>query len=286
MFRPMHPSIRDKRIQQLWLELERRIAEGFATSPGGSGIVWRPGAPPGQGVLTTWPEVMEQIADSPSPLVVLCDNSLAPCEIPPGTYDMRGATFSGVSIVASSNAISVEIQDGAFLQDLAGVTDTMLLAAAPTSGPCLTFSQLAGASRVFVLERGAQLQNNGTGPMIHVASPDVFLLATVMAATLSPGSSGSAVVDAAAGSTVLAFVQTSPGALCTDWLSGAGGLLVAADASYQAPSLASHTGGETVLFIDQALSTGYNPSNPGDWSTVPTTVGQALDLIAAKISPV
>lgn len=41
----------------------------------------------------------------------------------------------------------------------------------------------------------------------------------------------------------------------------------------------------TKSMIDKANGVGYTPATPGDWNTVPTTVAQALDLIAVKINP-
>lgn len=35
-----------------------------------------------------------------------------------------------------------------------------------------------------------------------------------------------------------------------------------------------------------AYDIAYTPADPSKWSTVPSTVGQALDLIAANLNPV
>lgn len=43
----------------------------------------------------------------------------------------------------------------------------------------------------------------------------------------------------------------------------------------------------TLIRVDDAFGLAYTPTNPGDWiAPPPTTVQEALDRIAAKISPV
>jgi hypothetical protein len=42
--------------------------------------------------------------------------------------------------------------------------------------------------------------------------------------------------------------------------------------------------GPTLIYFDEASGIKYSPSTPGDWSTVPTKVSQALDLLANTFS--
>ena len=265
-----------------------RLADQIDNGNGEGSFVWRPGGVSNKNTLISWAEVMNVITQSSAPILLFCDNSLAPCQIPSGgPYDMKGARISGIALLNSSNAISVDMADGAILQNLGGVTDTMLLSANPTTGPCLIFTQFGSNSRDFVIERGAQIQNNGSVPMIEIVNGQLFLFGITVAAQVVGGSLNAPFINAQNGSTVVLFLQTSPAGLSNDWLSGGGNLLAACDASYQPPTLALHTGSLSRLYLDQAQGVSYNPTNVGDWNNnAPTDVMNALDRIAAKITPI
>lgn len=56
--------------------------------------------------------------------------------------------------------------------------------------------------------------------------------------------------------------------------------------SYPKHANISTTGTPTITLLSDAYGTGYAPAVPGNWSTVPSTVQQALDLIAVHLNPV
>lgn len=57
-------------------------------------------------------------------------------------------------------------------------------------------------------------------------------------------------------------------------------------ASYPKHSNVSITGTPTVTLLNDAYGTLYTPAVSGNWTTQPTTIQQALDMIAAKIGPI
>lgn len=56
--------------------------------------------------------------------------------------------------------------------------------------------------------------------------------------------------------------------------------------SYPKHANVSITGTPTITLLSDAYGTGYTPAVPGNWSTVPSTIQQALDLIAVHLNPV
>lgn len=62
--------------------------------------------------------------------------------------------------------------------------------------------------------------------------------------------------------------------------------LTSDSASYPVYSEITVTGTPTITLLNDAYGTLYTPATPANWGTVPTTIQQALDLIAAHLNPV
>ncbi len=152
---------------------------GAAAEGGGGGggtINWRPD---GAGDAVTWAEVMMLLAEfGYGEATILASQFGGPYAIPPGIYDVKGATFEG--ILGNASGTIVDVADGAVLHDCLGVRGGVALALHGTSGPALTFTQPGGGSPAsFAIEKDAFVANFGTAPAIVVPDATQFVVAGI-----------------------------------------------------------------------------------------------------------
>lgn len=186
------------------------------TSAGGNSVIFKPSG--GAGVLTTWAEVMAAVASSPVPLrIIVVEGVPNDTLVPPGTWDMRYATLAGPSPAANSG---LYLDDGAVLLDIRAV-DSLTVAGASTTGPCLEFTPTGGGLvGVTVYDTGLFVNASPSNlPMVSVSAGEAFALAAQSARAFQ--STGPAFMDLAAGALgVVAFAGPLLDSLPTNLASG------------------------------------------------------------------
>lgn len=138
---------------------------------GSAGVLWKPGAPSGNGQYATWAEVYAVIQATPGRVVVFTDGSLALPVIPAGLYDLGSRVMlepsaPKFSLRGPPLSCAVSLSDGAVLHNLLSITESLRLIGNQTTAPCLTF----GANSTLQISTGALLENLGSRPMIDVDS--------------------------------------------------------------------------------------------------------------------
>ena len=125
-------------------------------------IAWRPD---GGGNAKTWDDVMVRIAASPVPMVIDVAPQVLPYAIPasPSAYNLKYATFS--SRLAAPTT-TVDVLDGAVLQDLSMLSGDVGLQFHSTSGDALKYTPIPNAPGVLAIQRSARIRNAGAVPVI------------------------------------------------------------------------------------------------------------------------
>lgn len=158
----------DLRFSQYFRRLRHYIRHVSTSAALNEGIVWRAGSPSQGNQLQTWAEVYTLIQASDGDIVVFVDNSIAPCIVPVGTYDLMGhVTFSPhISTADNIPTINVELADGAVFKNIKGLDGNVGVIGNSTSGPALVFDiyNPQGFGNI----NGGVFINNGTVPMIEV----------------------------------------------------------------------------------------------------------------------
>lgn len=133
-------------------------------SGAGSGINWDDtGATPG--ALTSWADVYAAVQSSPGPSTIYV---LGNGTVPAGIYQMR---YSDLVAKGIAGEITVTLQDGALLRNVSQVKQSLRLLSISTA-PVLENDPVSPVSIAFLaLREGAVLENQGTAPMMVLASP-------------------------------------------------------------------------------------------------------------------
>lgn len=236
----------------------------------------------------TWEEVVTAIAAGQlAPTVVFAQ---------PGQYaiakslDLRGGKLASLS--PATGQVSVTLGESATLDNLGGLTDGVVLTVKPSTQPALRLP-MGGAPAVVLIERGAALRNESTTGMRafpDVAAGSVLVVAFFTAAQTAVPPSTAPLVRCTGGTLIAPIYgpHASPGDGWATDSTGTSTLVYHCDSTF--PEVAPLTPGfnpASVVKFQGSLSrsVAYTPANPADWAwapTVPTTVGQALDYLAAK----
>lgn len=219
---------------------------GASTGGGGGGVVWNPGGTEAPGVATTWAQVMEAFAGSPGEFRVSLDTSGGGAfTIPSGTYNLE-SRLQFLQAAPTESQVTVSLDDGAVLQDLAGVYRNVTLELNPTAAPALTLTD----GRAIEFDVGAVLDNQGSYAGLEVGAGESVGLefyrgsrATATSATL---------VDLAAATAQLRAVFQGDSQASTNWVSGTAGttLTYRVDASFATVTLASPPATVTTVKTD------------------------------------
>lgn len=258
-----------------------------ATNTFANGIIFRPGAPSNGNIVRTWAEVKAYVAATNGAINIYVDNSLAPAVVDPGVTDFQGRAFlrAGSPIIAPA-PMQLDVPDGAILKDLAGILFSLNVVLHGTTGPTLSFSRV----QTFGAFGGAVLDNQGTVPAIDV-DPTAFglILSTALGGRIS--ATTAPIVSVPNPGQGLILVLFTGGAFTGPSVAigpvGAG-LQIVYDASAQSlPTVPGWLGTVSLAPLGKASQVDYTPAVLADWSGVtPTSVANALDRIAAKISPI
>jgi hypothetical protein len=235
-------------------------------------FVFRPGGVAAGNVYTSWATMLAAVALVAGPKWISFDTSLAPCTVPAGTWNVDQCTIAG--IIPGSTLTFLNGAHLTFLQVTFGggciFTNTGATAVATLTSPL-----------VIVNVTDASLSASGAGHFFDLTAGflEVVLIAGAFLAAGSP------VLGVAAGLTAVALM-TSESQFANGTLSGLGTV----QAQLTSDCLPGVQGGLTTYTVVQASNSNqdkYTPAVLANWSgTAPTSVANALDRIAAKITPI
>jgi hypothetical protein len=273
---------RDYVLGLLWRALSRAAS---AQRSALTSVVLRPGDTSGApGVFTSWAALYAACSSIPGGVRVFVDDSIvSPVHMTAGgPFNLNGWRFSGAaSFTDAEGTAALVIDDGVTWDGSKSATLTIESLDVSSAAPANVCTIAAGAEFNLTLF-GTRIVMTGAGALFDVTTTGLggFLLATLQLSNLGDGTH--AVVNA--GSTpdfctidsfVGSFVETGSVTGCIfAFDSSAGGGLIPG-ASY------------TFVQRDHAEFMAYNASVPANWSgTSPASVANALDRIAAKITPI
>lgn len=257
-------------------------------------FVFRPGEPaPAGDVFASWPLLVAAARAKQIGLkVVYFDNTLAACVIPAGAWDFLSPTsFVGnwkgrVGAGAGSQATPVTVDPGATLVNVGDFCDVVITSNAAANTAVIT---TAAGNAAFLFRGGTAIIQAGAGSFIKQTAAGTTCLWLEGFAAFRTGV-GPVYENTAAGN-VLALEMFDGSGLQGSVLKGVAGgtyLAILNGANPQIvtaqPALA---GGLTIILLALAKQVAYAPAVVGDWTGVaPTSVANALDRIAAKITPI
>lgn len=239
-------------------------------------FVYRPGGVAGGSVFTTWPTLMAAVALAQGPKLIEVDASLAPAHVPAGLWNLNDVGFTANmldTLVLDNGAVFVAT--GTFSIDVNVTLESESAAAIVTVAPGTTVLLYAANGASWVSDAGA-------APFFHVPA------GATLDATFYTG--------AFAGDGVHHVFQVDAGGTLNSNSFGGGGMEPNAVAGAGAWNLALGADGfngqpqgiaPTITIFGEAAQCEYVPNNVAHWSGVaPTSVANALDRIAAKITPI
>lgn len=149
-----------------------------ATGPtviSGNNFVFRPGGVDGGNVFTTWAPLVAAMALVQGYKTLQFDNSIAPCVIPAGVWDMTQVEWLGYFTGAGGVGPSVTISDGAAFTNLRKIGGELGVINANTVAAPIVIAPLPGAAAVFEFGSGItgdfpQLNNTGGAPFIDISA--------------------------------------------------------------------------------------------------------------------
>jgi len=240
-------------------------------------LVYRKGAASGGNVFGDWPSLYAVASAMPGVKNVVIDGSIAPCDVPAGAYSLDGFCFTSIQTNGSPASV-LTFANGA----TATINESMVVGYGVTLA-----AAAAGAGAHITIGTGAAIQLFGGATLLgSAARPLASIGAGAYAIVLCNGSAG--IGDTAHAAFTIAgacyFVLLANSTLNANACTGAGSSNALADSSSVANSI---IGGGTVTKLDDAARMNYTPTTVANWSGVaPTSVANALDRIAAKITPI
>jgi hypothetical protein len=298
----------DKLRALLW------ITSGAINNVVRSIIIWDPSQPPSpDGIrLQTWedslsgvPGVFSAIKKAQGAIRVLVRPQSATVVTGNlGNFDVMGAEF-GVWGEFPGDA-TISIQDGSSIENISRAVGPLVFDCQTNSGPNLTWNFGSNLVQEFILAYGAQVKSNGNAPAI-VIPPNAATLTVICSDSAgffaSGGASGLVPTISIEGS------GGNPGIFNLFALSGPEfnsmpalpivGSAAPGDGQFNltydstlAPTVGSwpgalFTGTFTATALEDALNMAYTAAVLANWSgTNPSSVSNALDRIAAKITPI
>lgn len=243
-------------------------------------FVFRPGGVAAKNVYTSWPALVTAANTVAGEVEIFFDDTFAPITIPAGTWTLNTSIWYG-SVVSGGGVTIINFDDGAHL---AGVHSLMVYFAALVSNSASPVITYTGGNGGLVTLFESALFSFAAGPFIHATSTaGIGTLAGIQNGQIGDGANSIYLADAGGGGQNVELSNHST--LFSNALSGTAAISVVfdSDSPVQSPQ-----GGAVVLSPQSAaLQTTYNAALVGDWSgTNPTSVKNALDRIAAKITPI
>lgn len=249
-------------------------------------FVYRPGeVTPSGNVYNSWPSLYAAFSTTDGPRVIQIDDSIvSPAVIPAGTYDLVGATLTG--LFRGVQDTMCNLADGVVFLNMSIVSNTLVLNSLSTSVPVFT----AGGQNIIFLERGSNIQNGvgSTVPFIFVPPGSVNPVIIVL--TLGGGVGAGAVptINVGAGSAALLVLDTLA-ELANNVIVGPGlaQVIVTSQSAFlntPFPVVQAGVGTLFTLIFQFANFTGFSALSAGDWvGPAPTNVEQAINRMSALL---
>lgn len=261
----------------------RLVAEDGQTVPvqpvpssgaGGNTFVFRPGGVAGGNVYTDWPTMMLLVGQLTGPKFIEVDSSIATATVPAGSWNVNDCTITG----AAFNAPTLNFASGALLKfQVLTVAGLVILQAGPTAP-----IQTQGVSSQLTLYNGGTIFGSAAAPFVQVSSADLFIIQAFVSATIGEGANQCVTVLAGGTCNIVALNESS---INDHALGGAVPVNLEQDANTFVSGIQATA--PSTVHADLAKLVQYVPAVLANWSgTAPTSVANALDRIAAKITPI
>jgi hypothetical protein len=240
-------------------------------------FVFRPGGVAGGQVYTTWPTLMAAVNGVQGPKLVQIDTTFGVANVPPGMWNLNSVSLTGTNGIDFEPVLH-------FLQDAHVTFDVLHLEQLRLMPLGTTPVCSANLGATLLLDDGAQLlvTSAGVAPFWDIAVADTFLICR---ASSQLGQGAFPVISVEAGETLFAQFD-SQAFVHANAFGGAGSLSGSAtsDVTFNLPQTVATL---NLSFASIASQTAYPPAVLANWSGVaPTSVANALDRIAAKITPI
>lgn len=260
--------------------LESLVQKLLRNAPAfGPTFVFRPGGVQSANVFTSWATLMAAVSAVQGPTTVQIDDSIvSPAVVPAGTWNLSNVTLVGVENNTNEFATLNFAQN-------AKITFSFLamnFLEVQSVGTAVVATIAAGVSVLICTQTSINIVSN-TQAFFEVQNGAV-LTVTQQGGNLGDNVHNLFKIDAGGTFTYFGF-----GAADLEG-SAVGGAGAAAGASGQFTSdcqVHQASQGGTWSFVSNAINEGYSATVVANWSgTQPTSVANALDRIAAKITPI
>jgi hypothetical protein len=277
------------------------------TGGGGGGVaavIYRPGVASSPPFVETWAEVQSVIAESDGDCIVYTDDSVvSPALVPAssGVTDCLGRVEFRAYRVDFVNYSTLQIEDGATLKSIFRIVGSMeILGDTQGAVPAFDFDYTPNVVGTpapgIILQEGGFVGNTPTctAPCIVVPALQTLVLTfDTRAGIYLPATATPFFIHLAAASSNLSLLGlnaefVSFGSASGNVADGAGGVVYQFDSNTANVIVSPVPPVFTVgVLSSEQLDDWYVPSRVADWSGVaPSSVANALDRIAAKITPI
>lgn len=131
-------------------------------------FVFRPGGVAGNNVYTDWDSLYAALNAKPGLRALEFDDSIAPCVVPAGNWNMTSVSWSG-PVDAFSPMVVATVQEGAVFTGLRTIKGALSVVFTGATPPVTDFT--AGQQDVIFVAQGSSIQCTGTGPFIRTSVP-------------------------------------------------------------------------------------------------------------------
>jgi hypothetical protein len=248
-------------------------------------IIWQPGGTAIGITVTEWSEVQAYIALREGACTVKVDASHGAATIPAGTTDCEGrVTFAAAEDTIAPQTL-LTLADNAVLVNPATFTGFLHVVFQGASQPNLQLP----TGNVLIVQNGAELDNQGTQPLLQLAASQVVAIAFFFGGSFR--ANPSALVAMPVATAAVAMIQIGNGGFqgTNNVITGVSGTTASinTDASLNGavPTNPGFLGTFALNLLDKANLVSYTPGNTADWTNwgpVPDEVADALDDLAAR----
>lgn len=240
-------------------------------------FVFQPGGVAGANVYTDWPSLMAAVGAVAGVKTVEIDATIAAAQVPAGTWNVDGVEFRNRQTANAGTTLLTFLQGAVFAFEELRING--LLQFVNTSTNPVVVSTTGVVIRCQF--SGSIVCNAGAAPFFQVSGGTNVLFLTNQGFI---GDSTHAVVTVDAGQNLVVSIPADGGANAGS-IVGAGSILavLSSDSQFQAQTVTT----QNLLIRSDAKRESYTAAVVANWSgTNPTSVANALDRIAAKITPI
>lgn len=254
-------------------------------TPASRTVIFQPGGTTNGNVYATWPEVVQAVDRADGAAMLWIDDSLAPAEVSLSLNGHGKLTIAGALGVPTT----LTVLDGYVLKNVREITGNLTIEATTATSYAMEYDE----SKELIVSDGAGLSLKGGSTLPLFVAPDGMQVTTKEYGRILSAAGPVAAIQLTATKSLAYYAWNSrvgtPPASNAFAASAAESLYFTTDASGFDFSAANPncTATLTTTLNDQATYESYDAANPADWSgSAPATVKEALDRIAAKITPI